>query len=65
MKISKRMYFALSIFFEEIKGRMKSINILEPSTITLVVLLKGKNLTKTLSLPRYTSLWKLRLLLNE
>lgn len=31
----------------------------------IVVLLKGSNIQKTISLPRYSSLWKLRQVINQ
>jgi hypothetical protein len=44
---------------------MKSLNILEPDLVTLAVLNKATGQKRTMSLPRYTSLWKFRHLISE
>jgi hypothetical protein len=43
---------------------MKSLNILEPEPIDIVVLNSDTKKMFTLTVPRYTSLWKFRLLLD-
>lgn len=44
---------------------MKSLNILEPQTVDIVVKLAGTNSIQTFTVPRYTSLWKFRMLIAE
>jgi len=50
---------------EDLKGRMKSLNILDPDHIKLTILNKQTNQRKDLWVPRFTSLWKLRHLIGE
>lgn len=45
---------------EDIKGRMKSLNILDPDSIAILVLNRASGEKRTITVPRYTSLWKLR-----
>ena len=45
---------------EDLKGRMKSLNILDPDPISMVVLNRATNEKRNIVVPRYTSLWKLR-----
>lgn len=39
---------------------MKSLNILDPDLVDIVVKIDATNKVKTITVPRYTSLWKLR-----
>lgn len=39
---------------------MKSLNILDPDFVDIVVRIDSINKIKTIIVPRYTSLWKLR-----
>jgi hypothetical protein len=54
-----------NILLNEINGRMKSLNILDPTIQNVVVRVASTGKTKTLLLPRYTSLWKLRICIGE
>lgn len=49
----------------DINGRMKSLNILEPDPVHLIILNKTTGVKKLLIVPRYTSLWKLRHQIGE
>lgn len=64
LDLSNRKYIGYSVLFEEIKGRMKSINILDPSESTFTVLAKESGFRKMISLPKNASLWKLRQVIN-
>jgi hypothetical protein len=44
---------------------MKSLNILDPDLMEIGVRIENTKNFKILSLPRYTSLWKLRLEINN
>ena len=59
-KLKRNSLLAYRIMLEDLKGRMKSLNILDPDLIKLPVLNKQTNVKKDLLVPRYTSLWKLR-----
>ena len=59
-KLKRNSLLAYRIMLEDLKGRMKSLNILDPDLIKLPVLNKQTNVKKDLMVPRYTSLWKLR-----
>ena len=59
------MLLAYRIMLEDMKGRMKSLNILDPDIVTIQILNKSTNERKQISVPRYTSLWKLRHLIGE
>ena len=50
---------------EDLKGRMKSLNILDPDPIKVAVLNKQSNQKKDFFVPRYTSLWKMRYIIGE
>lgn len=63
-QLDSRVFLGFKLMLEEIQGRMKSLTILEPSIVNIVVLLKPKNIEKTILLPRYSSLWKLRQAIN-
>lgn len=62
---SPKLYLAYSILFEEIKGRMKSINILDDTEVQLTVFAKVSHMKKTVTVCRGYSLWKLRQVINE
>jgi hypothetical protein len=53
------------IFLEEIKGRMKSLNILEPDLVPLLVMNNVTKKKKVITVPRFTSLWKLRAVITS
>jgi len=63
-KLKKNMLFAYKIMLEDMKGRMKSLNILDPDILTIHILNKATNERKQVQVPRYTSLWKLRHLIG-
>jgi hypothetical protein len=50
---------------EDLKGRMKSLNILDHDPIGVLVAHKQTNQKKMIHVPRFTSLWKLRHLIGE
>ena len=54
-----------NILLNEIHGRMKSLNILDPTIQNVVVKVAGTAKIKTIPLPRYTSLWKLMCKIGE
>lgn len=64
-KLSKHVLLGYKIMLEDLKGRMKSLNILDPDNISIMVLNKATGEKKTLNLPRYTSLWKLRHVIGQ
>ena len=64
-RLDKRTFIAYELMLEEIEGRMKSLTILEPTINHITVLYKGTiNKERVISLPRYSSLWKLRKIIN-
>ena len=63
-KLKKNMLLAYKIMLEDMKGRMKSLNILDPDIVTIHILNKSTNERRQVNVPRYTSLWKLRHLIG-
>jgi hypothetical protein len=59
-KLKKNVLQSYRIFFEDLKGRMKSLNILDPDPFTISVLNKATGLKKLITIPQYTSIWRLR-----
>lgn len=64
-KLKRNTLLSYKIFLEDLNGRMKSLNILEPDLIQLVVLNKTTGAKRLMSVPRFTSLWKFRALIGE
>lgn len=65
MNLERHELRAYRVMLEELNGRMKSLNILEPDPYSLVVLNRSTNKRKTITVPRYTSLWKFRHVIAE
>lgn len=63
-KLKRHALLSYKIFLEDLNGRMKSLNILEPDLVNLVVLNKTTGVKKMMSVPRFTSLWKFRFLIG-
>jgi hypothetical protein len=63
--LKRNALLGYKIMLEDLKGRMKSLNILDPDVIKVTVLNKQSGQKKDLHVPRYTSLWKLRNLIGE
>ena len=64
-KLKKNMLLGYRIMLEDMKGRMESLNILDPDVIGVLVCNRSTNERRTIYVPRYTSLWKLRHLIGE
>ena len=64
-KLRRNVLLAYNIMLEDMKGRMKSLNILDPDTIPIQVINRSNNQRITVTVPRYTSLWKLRHLIGQ
>jgi hypothetical protein len=64
-KLRRNALLGYKILLEDLKGRMKSLNILDPDLIKVTVVNKQSGLRKDLHVPRFTSLWKLRNLIGE
>ena len=64
-KLKDKRYRGYNIFFEEIKGRKISLTMMDTMLVNLLVLNKGTKEKKTISLPRNTSLWELRRVIDE
>lgn len=67
-EFSKNIHILLKIFkhfVESIEGRMKSINILSTSPTSIIVKCLDNDKTKTIILPCYSSLYKLRQRIGE
>ena len=59
------MLLAYQIMHEDMKGRMKSLNILDPDHVGIVIHNRVSGDRRQIYVPRYTSLWKLRHLIGE
>lgn len=64
-KLKRYTLLSYKIFLEDLNGRMKSLNILEPDLVHLSVLNKTTGVKRLMSVPRFTSLWKFRSLIGE
>ena len=64
-KLKRNVLLSYKFFLEDLNGRMKSLNILEPDLIHLYVLNKSTGVKRHMSVPRFTSLWKFRYLIAE
>ena len=64
-KLKRHVLVSFKIFLEDLNGRMKSLNIVEPDLVQLFVLNKSTGVKKFMSVPRFTSLWKFRFLISE
>ena len=53
------------ILLEELNGRMKSLNILEPDLVGLIVKNKQTGVSRFMNVPRCSSLWKFRHIIAE
>ena len=54
-----------NLLLEDLKGRMKSLNILEPDLVQFMVFNKANQEKRIIEVPRYTSLWKVRQVIGE
>lgn len=64
-KLKRNVLLGYQFFLEDLNGRMKSLNILEPDLVQLYVLNKSTGIKRHMSVPRFTSLWKFRHLIAE
>ena len=63
--LKQKKYRGYDLFFEEVMGRNQSLTILETQMTHLLVMNKLTKEKKTIILPRNTSLWKLRQVIDE
>ena len=59
-KLKKNTLLAYQIMLEDMKGRMKSLNILDPDPVNVIVQNRSTGEKRHIFIPRYTSLWRLR-----
>lgn len=64
-KLKRNQLLGYQIMLEDLKGRMKSLNILDPDSIAVPVQNRATGEKKIIYTPRYTSLWKLRHLIGK
>ena len=64
-KLKRYNLLGYKFMLEDLKGRMKSLNILEPDPVQLIIYNKQNQERKIISVPRYTSLWKIRHVIGE
>ena len=59
-RLKNNTLLAYQIMLEDMRGRMKSLNILDPDMVTIQVANRSTSERRQITVPRYTSLWKLR-----
>ena len=64
-KLKNNSLLAYRIMLEDMRGRMKSLNILDPDMVTIQVVNRTTSESRHVTVPRYTSLWKLREFIGE
>jgi hypothetical protein len=64
-KLKTNVLLGYKIMLEDLKGRMKSLNILDPDFISIMILNRGTNEKRTIFIPRFTSLWNLRHIIGQ
>ena len=65
LKKNKIVLMAYRIMLEDLKGRMKSLTILDTDAQTFTVANRTTGEKKSITVPRCTSLWKLRHVIGE